>query len=67
MPLIKVDNVFSTKSYYIRTILTKLKRENKFHIEDYEEVIEIEDFFEELINIADKERINRQGVNSANN
>ena len=64
MSVIKVDDVFSTKSYYVRTILTKLKRENKFHIENYEEVILIEDFFNELLNMVDEERKGRQGVNS---
>lgn len=55
---------FNKKSYYVKTILTKLKRENKFHIEDFEITINIEDFFEELLNMVDKERKNRQGVNS---
>ena len=55
---------FNKNSYYVRTILTKLKRENRFKIEEHEETILIEDFFEELLNMVDKERKNRQGVNS---
>jgi len=55
---------FSKKSPYVKAIITKLKRENRFTIEDYEEVIDIYDFFNELLNMIDKERINRQGVNS---
>ena len=52
---------FSKKSYYVKAVLTKLKKENKFHIEEDEEVIEIEDFFNELFKIVDEERKNRQG------
>jgi hypothetical protein len=51
---------FNKRSYYVKSVLSKLKRENKFHIEENEEVIEIEDFFEELFKILDKERQGRK-------
>ena len=50
---------FNKNSYYVRTILTKLKRENKFHIEDCEEVIDIYDFMSELLNMIKEERKGR--------
>ena len=50
---------FNKKSYYVRTILTKLKRENRFKIEEHEEVVDICDFFEELFNMVDEERKGR--------
>ena len=59
MSIIKVDDVFSTKSYYVKTILTKLKKENKFKIEEHEETILVEDFFTELLNIIENERKGR--------
>ena len=58
---------FNQKSNYVKTILIKLKRENKFHIEDYEITMNIEDFFEELLNMVTEERKGRQGCNNANN
>lgn len=50
---------FNKESSYVKTVLLKLKRENKFHIEDYEEVIDIYDFFEELLNMIKEERKGR--------
>jgi hypothetical protein len=57
MSLIKIP--FSPKSKYVQSVIAKLKRENKYHIENSEEVIDICDFFEELLNMVDKEREGR--------
>jgi len=54
MSLIPVP--FSIKSSYVKAVLAKLKYQNRFHIEEHEEVIDIYDFFEELLNIVDLER-----------
>ena len=59
MSIIPISNLYSTQSYYVRTIITKLKKENKFWIEDCEEVIDIYNFFNELLNMVDKEREGR--------
>ena len=59
MSIMKVNDIFSTKSYYVKTILTKLKIKNKFHIEECEEAIDIYDFFEELFNMIQEERKGR--------
>lgn len=55
---------FSKKSPYVKSILLKLKKENRFCIEECEDVISIDDFFEELLKFIEKEREGRQGVNS---
>ena len=55
---------FSKKSIYVKAIILKLKRENRFYINDYEVVISIDDFFEELLDLIREERKGRQGVNS---
>jgi len=54
---------FSKESPYVKAVLLKLKRENRFHIENDEDTIDICDFFEELLNLVEKERKGRQGVN----
>lgn len=59
MALLK--NFYNPKSKYVRLAVLNCKRKNKFHIEEYEEVIEPEDFWTELLNIVDEERKNRQG------
>lgn len=50
---------FSKESRYVKMVVSNLKRKNKFHIEENEDVINIEDFFEELFNIVDEERKGR--------
>jgi hypothetical protein len=57
MSIMKIP--FSMESHYVQSVISKLKRENKFHIEENEEVIKIEDFFTELLNMVDKEREGR--------
>lgn len=57
MSIMKIP--FSTKSNYVKVIVSKLKQKNKFHYEQDEQIIEIEDFFEELFNIIDEERKGR--------
>lgn len=51
-----VKNFFNLKSPYVRMAIKQCKSKNKFHIEEFEEVIKIEDFFEELLDISDKEK-----------
>jgi hypothetical protein len=55
---------YSKESKYVRLAIFRCIQKKKFHIEDFEEVINIEDFFLEMFEIADEERKNRQGVNS---
>jgi len=51
-----VRNFFNLKSPYVKMAIKQCKKKNKFHIEEFEEVLEIEDFFEELLNIVEKEK-----------
>jgi len=61
MSIIPVSSICSNESPYVKAVLLKLKRENCFHIEEDEETINIENFFEELLNLVEKKREGRQG------
>lgn len=50
---------FNKESPYVKAVLLKLKRENRFQIEDNEDTIDIYDFFDELLLLIKKERSGR--------
>jgi len=53
---------YSKKSKYVRLAIHRCMKKQKFHIEENEDVIDIYDFWNEIFEILDKERKNRQGV-----
>jgi len=51
---------FSKESPYVKAVILRLREKNRFHIEDCEDVIKREDFWEEFLNLIEEERKNRQ-------